>query len=621
MSTDLQLFLKYCKSQKKYFGKEYLNSCDLLYLYLNYDVRNNFVRKYLKENTKKSNEEINRDVFEVMKTRKEPYLASKQSQLPIELKFSSTLVDTINTVSVRMNELNLNTFIYNVLIDDSSGVRKMLYALGLNENQERDMCEKFAKECIDSKSPEYPSINEKISDVFTLIDGKIENYKYEGRSSIYEVFWPHLLKRTRNNLAIDGEDGIGRKPLVYGMAYESANNLAPKGCNGLLFYQLDLKDLFPQDEKQILKKIKLIQEFMENTPNSILFIDNCYMLFDDMALNNYGFYYSMIPILFNKKIKVIFTVDEEASKIFTSIPKFLKAYTLALVEDPEDKKLRVNLVPTIKLLTFYHGVKFSSENFKNLNLYAHVFHESGYTFNYMKDLIDLSMVNAKMHNRDEISTEDIKAGFKAYFKAYEKQPEEIKKMVAIHEAGHYVVSRFTKEARSMVGKYITVIPKGDAGGFNVFDYDNTKAKIPTYEYYLDYIAIYLGGRAAEEIFIQKTSSGAESDLQYANELANAMVSELALDQNLLSKVFKFSKIKANENMQTEASLNRVSRRATITLQRAYSLAQKILICHQDYVLGLADYLLKHKVVETKDLRAHEVVETDSNGKKHLCWKD
>ena len=146
----------------------------------------------------------------------------------------------------------------------------------------------------------------------------------------------------------------------------------------------------------------------------------------------------------------------------------------------------------------------------------------------------------------------------------------------------------------------------------MISYDKAKQTNPTYEFYREYIAGDLGGRAAEELFIKKISSGAEMDLQQATKTANDMVANLSLKKGIFFK----RRIQANENMKTEKSLNKVSKESNRILQEAYKLSIHILNEHQDYVLGLAQYLLDHKIVDVKELKDHEVKE---NG--HIYWKD
>lgn len=105
-------------------------------------------------------------------------------------------------------------------------------------------------------------------------------------------------------------------------------------------------------------------------------------------------------------------------------------------------------------------------------------------------------------------------------------PEELK-MVAYHEAGHAVVG-IKLPGGNQVQK-ITIIPRGNAGGYNLMlpeveKYNMTKAEM------LAMIASFMGGRAAEEIIYgeDNVSTGAGDDIAKATKIARKMVTEYGM---------------------------------------------------------------------------------------------
>lgn len=105
-------------------------------------------------------------------------------------------------------------------------------------------------------------------------------------------------------------------------------------------------------------------------------------------------------------------------------------------------------------------------------------------------------------------------------------PEELK-MVAYHEAGHAVVG-IKLPGGNQVQK-ITIIPRGNAGGYNLMlpeveKYNTTKAEM------LAMIASFMGGRAAEEIIYgeDNVSTGAGDDIAKATKIARKMVTEYGM---------------------------------------------------------------------------------------------
>ena len=89
--------------------------------------------------------------------------------------------------------------------------------------------------------------------------------------------------------------------------------------------------------------------------------------------------------------------------------------------------------------------------------------------------------------------------------------EDDKMTVAYHEAGHAVVSFFLTNTDPV--QKITIVPRGRAGGF-VMSLPEDRA-VHSREFFEDQIAMALGGRAAEEHFFGRVTTGAGGDLQQA----------------------------------------------------------------------------------------------------------
>ena len=106
--------------------------------------------------------------------------------------------------------------------------------------------------------------------------------------------------------------------------------------------------------------------------------------------------------------------------------------------------------------------------------------------------------------------------------------EEDKETVAYHEAGHAVVSFFLPNTDPI--QKITIVPRGRAGGY-VMPLPEDRFVVSR-EYFMDRIAMALGGRAAEEIFFGRVTTGASNDLQQATQIARAMVMEYGMSDTL-----------------------------------------------------------------------------------------
>lgn len=104
-----------------------------------------------------------------------------------------------------------------------------------------------------------------------------------------------------------------------------------------------------------------------------------------------------------------------------------------------------------------------------------------------------------------------------------------KKVLAYHEAGHAVMARLCENADPL--QKITIVPRGQAGGYiwQVAEHDRVLA---SRSYYLDNIAVALGGRTAEEIIFNHQSTGASADIQQLTKMVRAMVTKYGMSDKM-----------------------------------------------------------------------------------------
>ena len=111
-----------------------------------------------------------------------------------------------------------------------------------------------------------------------------------------------------------------------------------------------------------------------------------------------------------------------------------------------------------------------------------------------------------------------------------KMSDKARRLTAYHESGHAVAARFCKNVDPV--HYITIIPRGPAGGFTLFrpqeDVENFTSRAEMYEN----IVVALGGRTAERLFLEDISTGASGDIQSASSMARDMVTKYGMSERL-----------------------------------------------------------------------------------------
>ncbi|MEZ4658419.1 MAG: ATP-dependent zinc metalloprotease FtsH [Caldilineaceae bacterium] len=104
-----------------------------------------------------------------------------------------------------------------------------------------------------------------------------------------------------------------------------------------------------------------------------------------------------------------------------------------------------------------------------------------------------------------------------------------KEVIAYHEAGHAVVAQLCENSDPL--QKVTIVPRGGAGGY-VWRVSEKDRVLINRSYFLDNIAVALGGRVAEELIFDEISSGASSDIQQLTSTARAMVTKYGMSQSM-----------------------------------------------------------------------------------------
>ena len=104
-----------------------------------------------------------------------------------------------------------------------------------------------------------------------------------------------------------------------------------------------------------------------------------------------------------------------------------------------------------------------------------------------------------------------------------------KEVIAYHEAGHAIVARMVEHSDPI--QKITIVPRGGAGGY-VWRVSDRDRVLVARSYYLDSIAVALGGRVAEELIFGDVSNGASQDIQQLTSTARAMVTRFGMSEKM-----------------------------------------------------------------------------------------
>ena len=183
--------------------------------------------------------------------------------------------------------------------------------------------------------------------------------------------------------------------------------------------------------------------------------------------------------------------------------------------------------------------------------------------------------------------------------------DEEKKVTAYHEAGHALVA--AKLPHSDPLHKVTIIPRGMALGVTMQLPIDDKHNY-TKDYLETEIAIMMGGRLAEEIFLGQMSTGAGNDIERATELARKMVCEFGMsDLGPLTfgkkeeQIFLGREI-AQHRDYSEATAIKIDEEVKRLVGEGYETAKGILASNHDTLVKIALALLEREVLDANEIR-------------------
>ena len=228
----------------------------------------------------------------------------------------------------------------------------------------------------------------------------------------------------------------------------------------------------------------------------------------------------------------------------------------------------------------------------------------------LANLINEAALFAAREERKRVSMEQFEKAKDKVLMGVERRSivmsEDERKNTAYHESGHTVVAKVLEEFTDPVHK-VTIIPRGRALGITM--------QLPEEDRYshnrkflLARIAVLMGGRIAEEIFMDQMTTGASNDFEQATEMAQNMVSRWGMSDAMgprvygenTSEVFLGREMASHRNVSPETA-EKVEQEISRIIKEQYARARKILEESRDKVEAMAAALLEWETLDSKQV--------------------
>ena len=178
--------------------------------------------------------------------------------------------------------------------------------------------------------------------------------------------------------------------------------------------------------------------------------------------------------------------------------------------------------------------------------------------------------------------------------------EKTKHTIAYHESGHALVGHLLDHADPV--HKISIISRGRALGYTLSIPDEDKV-LNSLSEMKDELAVFMGGRVAEEIFCDDVTTGASNDLERASKMARAIVTQYGMSP-LGTQVFGqpnhevfLGRDYGNTQDYSEETARRIDEEVAKIMKEAHDRAHKILADHADQMDLMASVLLERETVE------------------------
>ncbi|WP_321478564.1 ATP-dependent zinc metalloprotease FtsH [uncultured Bacteroides sp.] len=175
--------------------------------------------------------------------------------------------------------------------------------------------------------------------------------------------------------------------------------------------------------------------------------------------------------------------------------------------------------------------------------------------------------------------------------------EEERRTIALHEAGHASLSWLLEHANPLIK--VTIVPRGRALG--AAWYLPEERQITTKEQMLDEMCATLGGRAAEDLFVGKISTGAMNDLERVTKQAYGMVAYLGMSKKLPNLCYYNNEEYSFNKPYSEQTAVLIDEEVKQMINEQYERAKHILSKYKDGHNELAQLLIEKEVIFAEDV--------------------
>ncbi|HVP07501.1 MAG TPA: ATP-dependent zinc metalloprotease FtsH [Candidatus Acidoferrum sp.] len=227
----------------------------------------------------------------------------------------------------------------------------------------------------------------------------------------------------------------------------------------------------------------------------------------------------------------------------------------------------------------------------------------------LANMVNEAALLASRKNRDAVKMEDFEESKDKVMMGTARRSlvitQDEKKVIAYHESGHTLVSKFLPKADPI--HKVTIIPRGLALGVTQ-SLPVDERHMHSREYLESMLAVFMGGRVAELLVFNQLATGAGNDLERATKLARKMVCNWGMSEKLGAVTFGkteehifLGREIAQHSDYSEATAVLIDQEIRAFVDAAEATAKRILTEHIDKLHQLAKTLLEREIVDGREV--------------------
>ncbi len=233
---------------------------------------------------------------------------------------------------------------------------------------------------------------------------------------------------------------------------------------------------------------------------------------------------------------------------------------------------------------------------------------SGFAGADLENVLNEAALLAARRNYKEIGMKEIEDAMVKVTMGPEKKTrvrsEKENRLVAYHEAGHAVVSRYLPTQDPV--HQISIIPRGMAGGYTMYRPTEDKSFMSKTEMEENIVSL-LGGRVAESLILNDISTGASNDIERASQIARNMVTKYGMSDRVGAIMFGggqgevfLGRDFAQTKDYSEETAGVIDEEVKKIIDNAYNRARNILSEHVDKLHAVAEVLMEKEKIEGEE---------------------